>query len=82
VAEPTWGSLDESVSAILAETAAGGVEALLSFRGEPFMARVPGGNVPTYIFHVQRRSALIGRLRELERGYRLAAQSDVGPQAH
>jgi hypothetical protein len=73
VAEPAWGALsDEAVSCILAETDAGGIEALLSFWGEPFMARAPGRDVPRYIFHVQRHSELIGRLRELERGYRLA----------
>lgn len=72
VAEPIWGTLDdESVSCILAETDAGGLEALLSFWGEPFMARSPGRDVPRYIFHVQRHSELIGRLRELERSYRL-----------
>lgn len=70
VAEPVWRDLDESVSCILAEKDAG-VEALLSFWGEPFMARGRGRNVPRYIFHVQRHSELIGRLRELERGYRL-----------
>lgn len=74
VAEPVWGTLDETVSCILAETGAGGVEALLSFWGEPFMARASGRDVPRYIFHVQRHSELIGRLRELERDYRLAAR--------
>ncbi len=74
VAEPVWVPLDESVSCILAETDAGGIEALLSFWGEPFMARSPGRDVPRYIFHVQRRSELIARLRELERSYRLGAQ--------
>jgi hypothetical protein len=40
VDEPTWATLhDESVSCVLAETDAGGNEALLSFWGEPFMAR-------------------------------------------
>ncbi|MCC6237304.1 MAG: hypothetical protein IT299_07000 [Dehalococcoidia bacterium] len=72
VAEPIWTTLDESVSCILADTDAGGVEALLSFWGEPFMARSAGRDVPRYIFHVQRHSELIGRLRELERNYRLA----------
>jgi hypothetical protein len=71
VLEPRVGSLEESVSIILAETDAGGFEALLSFYGEPFMARASGQEVPRYIFHVQRNSELIGRLRELERGYRL-----------
>lgn len=72
VLEPHWGTVRESVSTILAETDSGEVEALLSFWGEPFMSRAPGRDVPRYIFHVQRHSELIGRLRELERTYRLA----------
>lgn len=74
VLEPHWGRVRESVSTILAETDAGDVEGLLSFWGEPFMARTPGREVPRYIFHVQRHSELIGRLRELERAYRLPAR--------
>lgn len=75
VVEPVWAALtEEAVSCILAETEADEVEALLSFWGEPFMARSPGRDVPRYIFHVQRHSELIGRLRELERGYRLLAR--------
>lgn len=75
VGEPVWDTLsEEAVSCILAETDAGDVEALLSFWGEPFMARAPRRDVPRYIFHVQRHSELIGRLRELERGYRLQAR--------
>ena len=71
VAEPRWSSLEETVSVIMAETDAGGEEALLSFWGEPFMARSAGQDVPRYIFHVLRQSELIGRLRELVRSYRL-----------
>jgi hypothetical protein len=63
VHEPIWRHLDESVSCILAETSAGGMEALLSFWGEPFMAHGRGRDIPRYIFHVQRHSELIGRLR-------------------
>ena len=74
VVEPVWATLEEAVSCILAETDAGGMEALISFWGEPFMARSPGREVPRYVFHVQRHSELIGRLRELERGYRLSAR--------
>lgn len=78
VLEPIWTKLEhESVSCILAETDAGGVEALLSFWGEPFMARAPGRDVPRYIFHVQRHSELIGRLRELERSYRLGGPANA-----
>lgn len=72
--EPRWGDLQESISFILAEQAPGGaLEAQLSFWGEPFMSRSPGGDVPRYIFHVQGHSELIGRLVELHRGYRLSA---------
>lgn len=72
VAEPIWGTVRESVSVILADTEAGGVEALLSFWGEPFMGHRQGSGVPRYIFRVLHRSELVGHLRELERSYRLA----------
>lgn len=74
VGEPTWCELQEPVSVITSETEDGEVEALLSFWGEPFMARSGPQDVPRFIFHVQRHSELIGRLRELERGYRLGAR--------
>lgn len=68
--EPLWRDLHESVSFILADTAAGRTEAQLSFWGEPFMARTTGHEVPRYIFQVQSHSELIPRLVELERTYR------------
>lgn len=71
VLDPHWSDLHESVSTIFADTDSGGIEALLSFWGEPFMAESTGQSVPRYIFHVQRHSELIERLRELERSYRL-----------
>jgi len=72
VREPVWCDLDETVSCILAEQGVSGrFEALLSFWGEPFMARASGQDVPRYIFHVQAQSELIPRLRELEQSYRL-----------
>ena len=67
VHEPRWTSLSEDVSFIVAETAEGGTEALLSFWGEPFMSRQADRQVPRYIFHVQTSSELIERLIELER---------------
>lgn len=74
--EPHWSQLRESVSFILTESETGeGTEAHLSFWGEPFMARATGQSVPRYIFHVQPRSELIGRLVELQRTYRMAASS-------
>ena len=73
VQEPRWCSLPESVSFILAHTATTGEqEVLLSFWGEPFMARSTQRDVPRYIFHVQSHSELIARLIELERGYRVS----------
>lgn len=71
VREPRWCDLHESVSFILSETLVGGVEAHLSFWGEPFMARQTGHDVPRYIFHVQQHSELVMQLVELDRRYRL-----------
>jgi hypothetical protein len=72
VREPLWCTLKESVSFILSETGPEGVaEALLSFWGEPFMARSTTHDVPRYLFHVQSHSELVTRLGELERSYRL-----------
>jgi hypothetical protein len=73
VGEPRWCKMRESVSFILADTQfEGETEALLSFWGEPFMARAVR-DVPRYIFHVQRHSELVARLTELERSYRFQA---------
>jgi hypothetical protein len=72
VQEPRWGSIQENVSAIISEVEPEGTtEALLSFWGEPFMARTSGQDIPRYIFHVQGHSELVTRLLELERKYRL-----------
>jgi hypothetical protein len=72
VSDPRWCSLKESVSFVMAgEESDGKVEAQLSFWGEPFMAQVTGQGVPRYIFHVRAHSELVGRLAELERGYRI-----------
>jgi hypothetical protein len=74
VQEPRWGSIEENVSAILSEVSPEGTtEALLSFWGEPFMARASGQDVPRYIFHVQGHSELVTRLLELARKYRLGS---------
>lgn len=73
VSAPKWTSLDEDVSFILADIpAAGTAECLLSFWGEPFMARHVGRDVPRYIFHVTGHSELIERLAELDREHRLS----------
>jgi hypothetical protein len=73
--EPHWVPLDEAVSFILADVGDdGGTEAQLSFWGEPFMARSTTHDVPRYIFHVHAHSALIPRLVEMERNYRMQTQ--------
>jgi hypothetical protein len=60
------------VSAIFSDAGTpGATRALLSFWGEPFMARSGGRDVPRYIFLLQPESELIPRLIELARDYRL-----------
>lgn len=72
VEEPRWSQLPETVSFILADVDQdGNTEALLSFWGEPFMARTITHQVPRYIFRVQSHSDLITRLVELERQHRI-----------
>jgi len=71
VQEVIWASISGGVSAILADVEkAGRTECLLSFWGEPFMARMPGLNVPRYIFHVLNSSELISRMVEVVRSHR------------
>ena len=73
VKPPRWTTIQESVSVIIADTGStGGTESLLSFWGEPFMARTIERNVPRYIFHIQEHSELVTRLVELVRTYRFA----------
>jgi hypothetical protein len=72
LAEPVWTTLREPVSCILAEVEPSGRrEALLSFWGEPFMARTRGRDVPRYIFRIRAHSELITHLSELARAYRM-----------
>lgn len=71
VQEVIWASISGGVSAILSDVEkAGKAECLLSFWGEPFMARMPGLNVPRYIFHVLNSSELISRMIEVVRSHR------------
>ncbi|REA00592.1 hypothetical protein DEQ92_20100 [Haloferax sp. Atlit-6N] len=70
VKEPIWRDLDENVSFILGGTADDRTDALLSFWGEPFMARTTR-DVPRYIIHVTADSELIPQLRDIEREHRL-----------
>lgn len=72
VQEVIWTSIAGGVSAIISDIEkVGRIECLLSFWGEPFMARMSGSNVPRYIFHVQSNSELIGRMIEVVRSHRL-----------
>jgi hypothetical protein len=74
VKDPCWSTIRENVSCIISDTGtAGRTECLVSFWGEPFMARTVGRNVPRYIFHVQSHSELVGRLVDLVRSYHVAA---------
>ncbi len=70
VQEPVWRELDENVSFILRGTKNEQTDALLSFWGEPFMARTTR-DVPRYIIHVTEDSELIPQLRDIEREHRL-----------
>jgi hypothetical protein len=73
VLEPRWCRLlQEGVSFILAEDAEGRTQALLSFWGEPFMAKMVDQQVPRYVFWVHGHSDLVSRLSEMERQHRLA----------
>ena len=72
VLEPCWTTIRENVSVILSDIgAAGNTECLVSFWGEPFMARTVGRDVPRYVIHVQSRSDLVSRLMDLIRTYRV-----------
>ena len=63
-----WCSIGGGVSAIIADLDRDGkTECLLSFWGEPFMARAASHNVPRFIFHVQSHSELVGRMVEVVR---------------
>lgn len=76
VKEPLWRTLKETVSHIIAETGDGREEALVSFWGEPFMARTASKGIPRYIFYIKKHSDLVPRLRELERSYRIDSDAD------
>jgi hypothetical protein len=71
VLKPRWTKIDESVSFIVSDSGTDGrSECLLSFWGEPFMARTQAKNVPRYIFHIPGQSELVARLVEMECSYR------------
>ena len=73
VREPRWCNLPKTLSFIVADSQlSGGMEALLSFWGEPFMAQTTERDVPRFIFHVQKHSDLLPHLVELERSHVLS----------
>lgn len=79
VKDPIWVPIRESVSVIFSDAAsAGATRALLSFWGEPFMARSSGRDVPRFIFLLESESELVPRLIDLARDYRLRRQ-DMTP---
>ena len=72
VLEQRWRTLPQTVSFILAETEhKGQTEALLSFWGEPFMARTVDKQVPRYVFWVHGHSDLVAQLVDVERQHRI-----------
>jgi hypothetical protein len=74
VKDPYWTTIKENVSCIISDIGTDGkTECLVSFWGEPFMARTVGRDVPRYIFHVQSHSELVGRLVDLVPSYRISA---------
>jgi len=65
-----WTTIHESISLIISDGGTSGrPECLLSFWGEPFMAKSVERSVPRYVLHVQEHSELMARLVELERNY-------------
>ncbi len=74
VKEPKWTTINENISLILSDSSyTNKTECLLSFWGEPFMAKSTSREVPRFIFHIQGHSELITHLVEIERNYRLKA---------
>ena len=72
ILEPRWRTLPQTISFILADTEnKGQSEALLSFWGEPFMARTVEKQVPRYVFWVHGHSDLVAQLVDLERQHRM-----------
>lgn len=69
---PQWRALPQTISFILADIdPEGTTEALVSFWGEPFMARTTGRQVPRFIFRIHSQSDLLAQLVELERTHRM-----------
>jgi len=68
VKETIWTTISGGVSAIISDVDKDGkAECLLSFWGEPFMARTSSHNVPRYVFHAQSHSELVSRMVEVVR---------------
>jgi len=72
VRAPVWVPIPDSVSVVFSDaSSAGATRALLSFWGEPFMARSSGREVPRYVFLLEPESELVPRLLDLARDYKL-----------
>lgn len=72
VLPPVFANLGENIAFILDEHRTDSEpQALISFWGEPFMARTTGRDLPRYMFHVHSRSELPPRLGEIARMHRL-----------
>ena len=70
VQTPRWCTLEKNISFILADShASEETEALLSFRGDPFMVEASERQVPRFIFHVRKHPELLSHPIELNRGY-------------
>ncbi len=67
-----WTTISGGVSVIISDQDRDGkTECLLSFWGEPFMARSSGHNIPRYVFQIQSHSELVNRLVEVVRNHRI-----------
>jgi hypothetical protein len=76
VKEPRWTRITENISIIVSDVRSeSNSECLLSFWGEPFMARSSVQDIPRYIFHVKPKSELVGRLIDLIRSYSIGVDS-------
>jgi len=75
VEQPRWRKLPQTVSFILSESQTSEkTEALLSFWGEPFMAKTVAKQLPRYVFHVHGHSELVAQFVEMDRQFRLVGE--------
>jgi hypothetical protein len=75
VLDPLWVTIQESYYFILGHIEdRDNPDALLSLWQPPFMADMPGGDVPRYLIHVRSHADLIQRLVEIERSYHMGGE--------